>query len=196
MRKDRRATRNSFHPTNGHAAAWLLLVGFAIAFLGLSCGSGSATNPQVAVTLAADPVPLPGVQIHLGPSSAGPELELLLVVGGPERFYRTRYDFSYPTDLIRVDSVTEGQFLSENGDVDTRFDVQRRPGVVSVEHTRVGDVGSLTQPGRYTTMATIRLTVLRSGSGRVSFSAHQVFDENGDPVPGYTWGSAGIESEL
>jgi hypothetical protein len=179
-----------------HRTAGLLLAGLAAVCFGLSCGSGHATNPQVVVTVAADPVPLPGVQLHLGPSSAGPDLELLLVVGGPVDLYGTRYEFAFPTDLLRVTSVTEGELLSENGEVETRFDVRQRPGFVEVEHTRVGDVGSLTQPGRYTTMATIRLTVTTSGSGRVRFSEHQVFDENGDPVPGYTWGGADIESEL
>lgn len=166
------------------------------ALLLLSCGSGSFTSPEAVLTLYPDAVPFPGVQLDLGEGSGGATVDLRLLVGGPESFYRARYELAYPADLLRVVSVTEGPFLSEGGVVETRLTSRPAPGLVSIDHTRVGDVGALTQPSLFSTMLVIRMTAIANGTGRLLFTAHEVFDDAGETVPGYTWGGALVEVEL
>lgn len=165
-----------------------------LVLLASSCGGGTIpTRGDPTMAFSGQPVAAPGVHLRIGLESSGLFLELLVVAEGLEGAYAVSYDLHYPDELFTFDGFREGIFFSENRKFRTRLTVaETSPGVIHVEHTRLGDVGPVRNAGVSQPMQILELNAYAGGSGSFHWSENRAFDEDGNELPGVSWGTATV----
>lgn len=168
------------------------------AVLSGSCGSGSFTDPgPPVITFAPQVTAAPGVHLNSGQSSADRLLEIVVISEGVPDVYAFEYRFSYPERLFDFEGFEEYDFLSENGAVDTRLTVTEvRPGLLRVEHTRVGAVGGYPEPLHSEIIHSVRLRAVESGRGDFTFVDPRAEDARGRVIPDVNWVGGAVQVAL
>lgn len=176
----------------------LLLTLLLAAVLSGSCGEGSVTAPQQPViTFTPQVTTAPGVHLNSGQSSANRLLEILVISEAIPDVYAFTYRFSYPERLFDFEGFEEYDFLSEIGSVDTRFDVTEvRPGLLEVEHTRVGAVGGFPEPLHSEVVHSVSLRAVDSGRGDFAFVDPRALDARGREIPDVNWVGGAVQVAL
>lgn len=176
----------------------LFLILLLAAGLSASCGGGSFTDPQPPViTFAPQPTAAPGVHLNSGQSSANRLLEIVVISEGVPDVYAFEYRFSYPERLFDFEGFEEYNFLSEAGSVDTRLTVTEvRPGLLEVEHTRVGAVGGFPEPLHSEIIHSVSLRAVASGSGEFTFVDPRAEDARGRLIPDVNWVGGAVQVAL
>lgn len=190
---DDRRSRETDRPSRGLAGTVVLAL--ALAGLGASCGGGNIpTRGDPTLAFGGEPVNAPGVHLRTGLGGSGRLLEILVVAEGLVGAYAVEYDLHYPTEVLSFSGFEEGIFLSERQRFPTRLSVaETSPGVLHVEHRRVGDVGPVREGLVSEPMQILRFTAHTSGTGSFFFTGNRVLDENGDELPGVTWGTGTVQ---
>jgi len=170
------------------------LAALLLALLAGSCGGGNVpTRGDPTMFFSGQPVNAPGVHLRTGLDTSGYFLQLLVVAEGLEGAYAVEYDLHYPDELLTFAGGEESIFFSETGRFDTRMTLaETSPGVLHVEHTRLGDVGPVRDAFDSIPMQILEWNAHTNGTGSFTWSGNRVFDEDGNELPGVTWGTASL----
>jgi hypothetical protein len=189
-------TQSADTPRSHPRGALPTLAALLLALLAGSCGGGNVpTRGDPTMFFSGQPVNAPGVHLRSGLDTSGYFLQLLVVAEGLEGAYSIAYDLHYPEELLTFAGFAGGVFLSENGRVTTRLSVaETSPGVIHVEHTRVGDVGPAPAQDQFVLepMQLLEWNAHANGTGSFHWSGNRVLDEDGDELPGMSWGTASV----
>jgi len=167
-----------------------------LALLAGSCGGGNVpTRGDPTLIFSGERIAPPGVHLRLGTGSHDQFLQLSVAVEGLEGAYAVEYDLHYPEELLALAGFSEGDYLREGGRVATRLTVvEASPGVIHVEHTRVGDVGPAPAQEPFVLEPTeiIEWNAHANGTGSFTWSGNRVLDEDGAELPGMSWSTGSV----
>ncbi len=175
-------------------AVLALLAGASCGGGGGGGGGGGPTPPMASLTFS--PGPVTGVTtVALMRTNAGAsELVLDLVINGATGLYGVSFDLTYPSTLLRLESVTEGTFFSEGGTVATSLLTrQDTAGTLVVGLTRLGSLSGRTGAG---TALSVRFRAIGSGSGSLQFSSNAALDAAGRVIAGVGWAGGNVQVQL
>ncbi|MCB1036380.1 MAG: hypothetical protein KDD47_21320 [Acidobacteria bacterium] len=182
-------------------AALLLGVGLGSFACGGGGGGGGSpapppppTTPVAGITFTAASAPTQEslTLVRVGVSTTTLTLELR--ANNVEDLYGLAFDLSYPSALLRLDSATEGTWLSADGGVATSFlSNDSTAGTLVVGLTRLGSVAGRTGSG---TLLTLQFTAVGTGNGSLTFANNDYFDPNGVSVSGITWAGGSVQVQL
>lgn len=173
--------------------------GLLCALVGVAaCNTGSATLPRQIAAYVPSFVPPPSVRLPIGPDTLERHFQILVEISDIELIHGIEFDLSYPADLLRFDGVTEGIWLSEDGDVDTFLDVAvARPGLLVARHGRPAQEAPVPSDDVTVGLVALEFTLIGSGEGTLSFSNRRVFQDGaGTEVPGVSWGTGTLTADI
>jgi hypothetical protein len=187
-------TQSADTPRSHPRGALPALAALLLAFLAGSCGGGNVpTRGDPTMFFSGQPVNAPGVHLRSGLDTSGYFLQLLVVAEGLEGAYSIAFDLHYPEELLTFAGFEEGIFFSEQRKIRTRMTITEiSPGVIHVEHTRLGDFGPVRDAFRSLPMQLLEWNAHANGTGSFHWSGNRVFDENGNELAGVTWGPASL----
>jgi hypothetical protein len=187
-------TQSADTPRSHPRGALPTLAALLLALLAGSCGGGNVpTRGDPTMFFSGQPVNAPGVHLRSGLDTSGYFLQLLVVAEGLEGAYSIAYDLHYPEELLTFAAFEEGIFFSEQGKIRTRMTIaETSPGVIHVEHTRLGDFGPVRDAFRSLPMQILEWNAHANGAGSFHWSGNRVFDEDGNELAGVTWGPASL----
>ena len=172
------------------------LAALLLALLAGSCGGGNVpTRGDPTLFFSGERIEPPGVHLRIGTGTREYFLQLRVAAEGMEGAYAVEYDLHYPEELLTFAGFAEGVFLSERGRVTTRLSVaETSPGVIHVEHTRVGDVGPAPAQDQFVLepMQLLEWNAHADGTGSFTWSGNRMFDEDGNELPDVTWGTGSL----
>ena len=99
--------------------------------------------------------------------------------------YGIGFDLVYPAELLMLESVVEGSFLSDSGSVSTTFLVSDENGRVIVSLTRTGAVKGRSEGSG--TLLRIEFSKVDAGGDELVFEHNQAFGESGETRPAIDW---------
>lgn len=185
----------------GTAPRWSLLSRAALALLALvsiGCdgsggggggGGGGPTGPQPFIALDPDSGNSPSVSMVRGGGSEGTTLVLSIEANDLENVRTIDFVLSYPGRLLRVTSVSPGDFLGVDASlVTTALDANRLQ-LLLTRRLGTGVSGS----GQ---VLSLTLTGTASGTGRLDFVDPDAATPGGLVIPGIQWLGADVEVSL
>jgi hypothetical protein len=99
--------------------------------------------------------------------------------------YGVAFDLSYPANLFRLVSQTEGSFLSQTGADATTFQLSEpAPGMLVAGASRLGPLTGVSGSGP---LATLVFTPIASGTGMFTLSRTQAFAADGTVISSVQW---------
>lgn len=181
-----------------------------LAFLGIlasiACGGGGGGGGGTPAPPPPPTVPVAGITYTAGSAPAQEsitlvqgavsttELTLEVRAVNVEDLFGVSFDLTFPSSLLRLDSVTEEPWLSSNGAAQTSFLTNdSQAGTLVVGFSRLGAVAGRTGSG---TLMTLRFTATGTGSGTFSFSNNEFFDRDGVSVSGISWAGGSVMVQL
>ncbi len=133
------------------------------------------------------------IVLRSGTGTTGSTLELEVVVAEVTGLFGVAFDLDYPATLLRYENAAEGPFLREGG-VSTSFQaVSAQPGTVVVGLTRLGSGSGRDGSG---VLLTLRFSAIGNGSGSIVLDDRRAIDARGIDLPGLSWGSGTIRTNL
>ena len=104
--------------------------------------------------------------------------------------YAIAFDLVFPSELLELESLTEGVFLSSSGSVSTSLQLAQE-GRVIVSLSRVGATSG--RPLGSGVVLTIEFSKVDSGQGDLLFEKNQAFGESGETRPAIDWWAGSFE---
>ena len=149
------------------------------------------------------PTPVPPAPIAFTPQGTGGSETLALTEGAAtgrdslflsleatavDDLYGIAFDLIFPSDLLNFTGATEGQFLSEEGRIETTLQFTESPaGTLIVGLSRLGQIAGRSGTG---SVLTLEFSRAQAGQGTFSFANNQGFDATGANIAALQW-SAG-----
>lgn len=184
----------SARPRTALALVALVALGLALLLTVAACGGsgggggggggGPTPPPPPGVTFTPTGGATANVIVMRRTGGAGNTLVLEVRAEGVTDLYGVAFDLRYPSNLLRLDSRTEGELLSQNGVATTFQAAESGPGNLVVGISRLGGVSGVTGSG---VLMTLQFTAVGAGSGTLSFVSNRAFDSGGLQVGGVQW---------
>ena len=182
-------------------------IALVLCLMAAGCGGGSGGGGPTAPP-PAPPPPTTGLFFEASgaPGSGTIHLEAAANTGFGSNFvlrveandfsdlFGVSFDLSFPKRRLNFleNATSEGTFLSENGAVETAFEILRKPaGNLIVGVTRLGDVGGASGSG---TLLTIEFEITGGGGqGDLTFSDNDAVDRDREFLDATVWLGGSIE---
>lgn len=158
-------------------------------------GGGGPTTPGPAVTYS----PAAGggagsLELRAAAPPTTERIVLELRANQVEDLYGIAFELFYPGDVVSLEEIREGDFLTGGAGAQTTLQVaEEPPESVLVGVTRLGPVPGVTGSG---TLLSLEFSIDGAGSGSFRFQDNQAFDAEGSPRPDISWSGGTIQVVL
>lgn len=164
---------------------------FVVLLPAIGCGGSSSPSAPPGASFTPDgSAGANSISLSQNPASDANRLIIDVQANQVSGLFGINLELSYPTNVLRYATATEGGFLG-NANVDTSFVVaERSPGELVIGLTRLRDVQGASGSG---ILCSLEFTLPGSGTGAFTLVETEAFGPEGISKPEVTWVGGSVQ---